>query len=593
VLLPLLIGAFVAMLVLSRPAAPGRELRVDEFFRLVRQGRVETATILAHDKRVAGTDVEGTFWTAYAEQDPQLLDRIFTRLDRARVRYRVDGQWAKGLVQPVTPIFPALIFVDAFFLVFLLTRSGAGLRSQRHSPGRGARATTFADVAGTDEAVEELRDVKEYLENPERFAVMGARVPRGILLSGPPGCGKTLLARALAGEAGVPFYPISGSDFVEVYVGVGASRIRELFRKARRAAPAIVFIDEIDAVGRGRQVDALAGQDERESTLNQLLVEMDGFDPSLGVVVLAATNRPDILDPALMRAGRFDRRLFLDPPDVRGRRSILDVHCRDKPLDPDVDLDLLARRTPGFAGADLSNVVNEAALLATRRGGATIRMADFAEAVERLIAGGPERRSRVIGPAERRVIALHESGHAVAAAAMTGAEPPAKLSIVSRGRGLGSMLVEAVEDRFLATRPELVRRMAVLLAGRAAERMVLGEPSTGSQDDLVRANRLAESMVRSLGMSERLGSLVLGPEENAGGGRSDALNATVDGEIRRILDEAERHATAILTRNREALEGLAGRLIERETLEGEELGALLARVHRLDPGYDTSDLPGR
>ncbi|CAN5688088.1 ATP-dependent zinc metalloprotease FtsH [soil metagenome] len=581
--LPALIVTYVVLIFLSRPVTDGRELRLDEFLSFARDGAVRDSTILERDARITGTYSGGLYWVAYPDKE-SVIGTIFSRLQEAGVPISVDQQWAKGLIGPITLLLPALIFVDAFFLMFLLMREGGGLKSfGRARAGSIGSSTTFADVAGVEEAVEELSDVKDYLRDPEPFARVGARVPRGVLLAGAPGCGKTLLARALAGEAQVPFYSISGSDFVEIFVGVGASRIRDLFRQAKQNAPAIVFIDELDAVGRGRQAVAVGGQDEREATLNQLLVEMDGFDPSLGVVVLAATNRSDILDSALLRPGRFDRRIVIDPPDVRGRRAILEIHCRGKPMEPAVVLDVIARRTPGFSGADLANVVNEAAILASRRAEKTIGMNHLMEAVERAVAGGPERRSRIIGERERKIIALHEAGHAIVAAAMDEADAPSKVSIVARGQALGFTFVEPGEDRLLATRGQLAARLVTLLAGRAAERLLAGDVSTTAQDDLAQATRLAGSMVRTLGMSERLGAMVLQADDVDQSSlltlrHSEALAAQVDEEVRRLLHDAEKRASAALTTNRDVLDGLTARLLEIETVEGPDLEIHLRRV---------------
>ncbi|MBA3629971.1 MAG: ATP-dependent zinc metalloprotease FtsH [Actinobacteria bacterium] len=581
--LPVLIVAYVTMILLTRPLTDGTELRLDEFLSFARNGEIRDARILERDGRITGTYTGGSYWVAYPDKE-SVIGAVFMRLQEAGVPLSVDQQWAKGLIGPITLLFPALIFVDAFFLMFLLMREGGGLQSfGRARTGSFGSRTTFRDVAGVEEAVEELRDVKDYLEDPEPFVQVGARVPRGVLLAGAPGCGKTLLARALAGEAQVPFYSISGSDFVEIFVGVGASRIRDLFRQAKQNAPAIVFIDELDAVGRGRQAIAVGGQDEREATLNQLLVEMDGFDHSIGVVVLAATNRLDILDSALLRPGRFDRRIVIDPPDVRGRSAILEIHCSKKPLEPGVDLDAIARRTPGFSGADLANVVNEAAILASRGGNVTITMGHFMEAVERAVAGGPERRSRIIGERERRVIALHEAGHAVVAASMREADAPSKVSIVARGQALGFTFVEPGEDRLLATRSQLVARLVTLLAGRAAEGLVSGEVSTTSGDDLAQATKLAGAMVRTLGMSERLGAVVVGPEDGDESSllalrHSEALAAQVDEEIRRLLHDAEEQAGKALLANRRILDGLTASLLDVETVEGDDLRAHLSRV---------------
>jgi cell division protease FtsH len=412
---------------------------------------------------------------------------------------------------------------------------------------------------------------------------MGAKIPRGVLLYGPPGTGKTLLARAVAGEAGVPFYSISGSDFVEMFVGVGAARVRDLFEQAKQNAPAIVFIDEIDAVGRHRGAGLGGGHDEREQTLNQLLVEMDGFDQRSAVILMAATNRPDILDPALLRPGRFDRHVVIDRPDLEGRKGILRVHARGKPLDPLVDLDVIARRTPGFTGADLSNVINEAALLAARRAKKAITMAELEEAIDRVIAG-PERKTRIISDREKRVIAYHEGGHALAAYLLPNADPVHKITIVSRGQALGYTMTLPMEDKFLITRQEFIDELAMLLGGRVAEELVFGDITTGAQNDLERATKIARKMVTEFGMSDQLGPLTLGqkPEEvflgrdfNAQPDYSDQVAFEIDSEIRRLIDEAHDEALDILTENRVHLDRIAQVLMERETIEKEELIELL------------------
>ena len=430
--------------------------------------------------------------------------------------------------------------------------------------------TTFADVAGVDEAVEELQEVKDYLANPSKFQAMGAKIPRGVLLFGPPGTGKTLLARAVAGEAGVPFYSISGSDFVEMFVGVGAARVRDLFEQAKQNAPSIVFIDEIDAVGRHRGAGLGGGHDEREQTLNQLLVEMDGFDQRTAVILMAGTNRPDILDPALLRPGRFDRHIVVDRPDLEGRKGILRVHARGKPIDPSVDLDVVARRTPGFTGADLENVVNEAALLAARRSKKTITQSEIEEAIDRVMAG-PERKSRVMNDREKTMIAYHELGHALVAHALPNTDEVHKVTVIARGRSLGHTLTLPQEDKSLITREELSDQLAMLLGGRVAEELLIGDITTGAQNDLERATEVARQMVTEYGMSDVIGPLTLGqkPGEvflgrdfSSQPDYSDHVAFEIDNEIRRLIDEAHDLALDILTENRGHLDELAATLIE-------------------------------
>jgi cell division protease FtsH len=444
----------------------------------------------------------------------------------------------------------------------------------------------FKDVAGVDEAVEELQEIKEFLENPTKFQEMGAKIPKGVLLYGPPGTGKTLLARAVAGEAGVPFFSISGSDFVEMFVGVGAARVRDLFEQAKASAPAIVFVDEIDAVGRHRGAGLGGGHDEREQTLNQLLVEMDGFDVRTGVILMAATNRPDILDPALLRPGRFDRQVTIDRADLRGREAILKVHARGKPLAENISLEVLARRTPGFTGADLANVVNEAALLSARRARKEIGMDELEEAIERVIAG-PERKSRIISDREKKIIAYHEAGHALVSWALPNANPVHKVSVISRGRALGYTLTLPMEDRFLVSKSELIDELAMLLGGRVAEELVFQDPTTGAHDDLDRATKIARKMVCEYGMSERLGPLALGEKADqpflgrdiaAHPDYSDHVAAEIDSEIRRLMDEAHDEAWEILTTYRNELDAMVDRLAAQESVNKEEVAALFADV---------------
>jgi cell division protease FtsH len=462
---------------------------------------------------------------------------------------------------------------------------------------------TFADVAGADEAVEELREIRDFLEEPAKFHAMGAKIPKGVLLYGPPGTGKTLLARAVAGEAGTPFFSISGSDFVEMFVGVGASRVRDLFEQAKQSAPAIIFVDEIDAVGRHRGAGLGGGHDEREQTLNQLLVEMDGFDVSTGVIMIAATNRPDILDPALLRPGRFDRQIVVDRPDLEGRKAILDVHAKGKPLGPDVDLGVLARRTPGFTGADLANMVNEAALLSARHGHTEIGMHTFEEAIDRVIAG-PERKTRVMSDKEKRVIAYHEGGHALVGHVLPNTDPIHKVSIIARGQALGWTLALPTEDKNLKTRSELRDEMAMLMGGRTAEELIFGDPTTGAQNDIERASQIARAMVTQFGMSDLIGPLQLGSKHaepflgkdmNHEVNYSDEVAAKIDAEVRRLLDEAHDEAREILTLHRATLDRLADALTEHETLGDPELAAIFGHVDVLEgsSGAELTDDPAR
>ncbi len=493
------------------------------------------------------------------------------------------GNWIGLLVN----FLPLIIF--GAILIFML-RQAQGSNSQAMSFGKsrarmftGNRPTvTFVDVAGVDEAKEELNEVVEFLKYPEKFAALGARIPRGVLLVGPPGTGKTLLAKAVAGEAAVPFFAISGSEFVEMFVGVGASRVRDLFDQAKRNAPCIVFVDEIDAVGRHRGAGLGGSHDEREQTLNQILVEMDGFDTSTNVIVVAATNRPDILDPALLRPGRFDRHVVLDRPDIKGRKAILEIHAKGKPLDKDVDLNALAKQTPGFSGADLANLVNESAILTARANKKRISMDEFNESVDRVIAG-PERKSRVISPREKEIIAYHEAGHALVAHMLPNADRVYKITIVSRGMAGGFTRLLPEEDRHLGTRSQFQDMLAASLAGHVAEELVLGEMTTGPQNDIEHATKIARQMVTQWGMSERLGPrtfgrkeelVFLGREISEQRNYSEKVAEEIDEEVRRIIDRAYHVAKKILTENRAKLDQIARKLIEVETIEGEDLMTL-------------------
>ncbi|MCA1720428.1 MAG: ATP-dependent zinc metalloprotease FtsH, partial [Actinobacteria bacterium] len=451
--------------------------------------------------------------------------------------------------------------------------------------------TTFADVAGADEAVEELQEIKEFLENPAKFQAVGAKIPKGVLLYGPPGTGKTLLARAVAGEAGVPFYSISGSDFVEMFVGVGASRVRDLFEQAKANAPAIIFVDEIDAVGRHRGAGMGGGHDEREQTLNQMLVEMDGFDVKGGVIMIAATNRPDILDPALLRPGRFDRQIAVDRPDMAGRKQILDVHAKGKPVEPGVDLQVIARRTPGFTGADLANVLNEAALLTARTGQKLITLPVLEESIDRVIAG-PQRRTRLMSDKEKKVTAYHEAGHALVAHALPNTDPVHKITILPRGRALGYTMVLPTEDKYSQTRAELLDTLAYAMGGRAAEELVFHDPTTGASNDIEKATATARAMVTQYGMSERLGAVKFGQESgevfmgrDMGHGRdySEEVAAQVDAEVRALVENAHHEAWEILVQYRDVLDDMVLKLLDKETLNKEEVLEIFASVPKRAP----------
>src|SRR4051794_32607390 len=484
----------------------------------------------------------------------------------------------------------ALILLIMFF--FLNQMQGGGGRVMQFGKARAKLVskdtpkTTFADVAGADEAIEELQEIKEFLENPAKFQAMGAKIPKGVLLYGPPGTGKTLLARAVAGEAGVPFYSISGSDFVEMFVGVGASRVRDLFEQAKANAPAIIFVDEIDAVGRHRGAGLGGGHDEREQTLNQLLVEMDGFDVKGGVILIAATNRPDILDPALLRPGRFDRQIAVGPPDLEGRKAILRVHSKGKPLAPDVDLDIIARRTPGFTGADLANVINEAALLTARTDGKLITTLILEESIDRVMAG-PMRKSRVMSDKEKKVTAYHEGGHALVAYALPNTDPVHKVTIISRGRALGYTMVLPTEDKYTQTRSEMMDMLAYALGGRASEELVFHEPTTGAANDIEKATSIARAMVMQYGMSDKLGALKFGRHDgdvflgrDLGHERdfSEEVAAQIDDEVRALIESAHDEAWEILVSYRDVLDNLVLRLLDKETVGKDELGEIFAAV---------------
>jgi cell division protease FtsH len=487
-----------------------------------------------------------------------------------------------------------LPFVLLLLLLFWLFNSmqggGRGVmafgKSKAKVVSKDTPKTTFADVAGADEAIEELHEIKDFLQNPVKYQAIGAKIPKGVLLFGPPGTGKTLLARAVAGEAGVPFYSISGSDFVEMFVGVGASRVRDLFEQAKTNAPAIIFIDEIDAVGRHRGAGMGGGHDEREQTLNQMLVEMDGFDVRGGVIMIAATNRPDILDPALLRPGRFDRQIAVDRPDLLGRVAVLKVHATGKPLAADVDLTTLARRTPGFTGADLANVLNEAALLTARHGGTSITDATLEEAIDRVLSG-PERKTRGMSEKEKKVTAYHEGGHALVAHALPNTDPVHKVTILPRGRSLGHTLVLPTEDKYTQTRSEMIDQLAYMLGGRAAEELVFHEPTTGAGNDIEKATSVAKAMVTQYGMSAKLGAVKYGSTDSEPflgrdmGSRpdySDAVAADIDGEVRALIETAHDEAWEILVEYRDALDALVLELLDKETLSHEDITRICAGV---------------
>ncbi|HXF74116.1 MAG TPA: ATP-dependent zinc metalloprotease FtsH [Actinomycetota bacterium] len=587
-----LAGLFVLLLVFQNLLAPRpRGIPYSEFIDHVRQDRIVGEVVIS-STQVSGTyragDREVDFTaTLPANWDPTPLQQL---LDEHGVTYRFTQP--SGLTTfLLTTLLPTLLLFGVLWF-FLFRRMGGGAasalslgRNRVKIYDRKEMKTTFADVAGLDEAVEELREIVDFLKNPKKYQRLGGRIPKGVLLLGPPGCGKTLLARAVAGEANVPFFFMSGSEFVEMFVGLGAARVRELFQQAKEKAPALVFLDEIDTIGKGRVGAIGAGlgaHDEREQTLNQLLVEMDGFDSSKGVIIMAATNRPDVLDPALVRPGRFDRQVVVDRPDLRGREAILRVHTRGVALDPSVDLRVLAARTPGFTGADLANVVNEAALLAARREKDSVTMAELEEAIDRVVAG-LERKSRVMSEKEKERVAVHEMGHALVALSCPTADPVHRVSIIPRGAAaLGMTMQRPLEDRYLLTQPELEDRLAILLGGRTAEELVFGPVSTGAQNDLERATEIARAMVVEYGMSEKLGPLSFGRDGfRSPDGRvlfpgerpemSEATAELVDREVARLVNEAHERAARILGERRELLERLSRLLMAREVIEGKEL----------------------
>jgi len=554
----------------------------------IQSGQVKSINLDQKDNSVAVTTTSGTKYSVgYPDSESQfLISQVIAHEGGGAVN--VQSKSSNGWLSLLTYLLPFVIFIG--FWIFLMNQvQGGGSKVMSFGKSRAKRMSvdspkiTFRDVAGVDEAVEELHEIKEFLENPKKFQALGARIPKGVLLYGPPGTGKTLLARAVAGEAGVPFFSISGSDFVEMFVGVGASRVRDLFEQAKQNSPCIIFMDEIDAVGRHRGAGLGGGHDEREQTLNQLLVEMDGFEMKDNIILIAATNRPDILDPALLRPGRFDRQIVVDRPDRTGRKKILEVHTRGKPLAREIDVDALAGQTPGFTGADLSNLVNEAALLAARNGKREITQDELEEGIMRVIAG-PEKKTRVMSNKERKITAYHEMGHAIVGHFLPNSDPIHKISVISRGQALGYTISLPGEDKFLTTRAELLDTMAMTLGGRAAEEIVFGEITTGASNDLEKVTATAKQMVMRFGMSEKLGPRVfghdhgqpfLGREFSTEPDYSDEIAREIDDEIRRIVESAHVQAKEILSTRRESLEQLSEILIKRETIEREQFMALL------------------
>jgi len=568
------------------------ELTLAEFEQRLEAGDIETILIKQKSDEVIGEfkpaaslpdgATDNAFRVSYTNEfEGQLTQMI---LDAGVVDFAVDPENPSGFQWFLGTLFPYILLFGIFIFI-MMQLQGGGNRVMQFGKARAKQVTkdspkvTFKDVAGADEAVEELNEIKEFLESPGKFRAMGAKIPRGVLLFGPPGTGKTLLAKAVAGEANVPFFSISGSDFVEMFVGVGASRVRDLFEQAKASAPAIVFIDEIDAVGRHRGAGLGGGHDEREQTLNQLLVELDGFDSKSGVIVIAATNRPDILDPALLRPGRFDRQIMAPRPDLRGRHAILQVHAKGKPLGDAIDLEVLARQTPGFTGADLANLINEAALLSARRDKSEIGMAELEEAIDRILAG-PERKSHILSREERELTAYHEGGHALVGFALPNADPVHKVTIIPRGRAGGYTKSLPEADRDYQRRTELVDRLAVTLGGRAAEEIIYDDPSTGAHNDIEQATKLAKAMVMEYGMSDRLGPMrygqaqgevFLGRDYAHSQDYSNDVAALIDDEIRLLIFQARDEAREILVTHIDALHRVAEMLLDKETIGRDEL----------------------
>jgi len=595
------IAAVVILLIGARVFAPNqyKEISTYRAIELIQQDKVDSAKLVDRDQRLELTLSSGNQVSGYSKVQTYYIEpRGVQLIDLLKQHPPVHGyddsvptqSWWSSLFVTIIP----LIVILGIFWFLMGQMQGGGSRVMNFGKSRARLVSkdmpkvTFADVAGVDEAVEELEEIKEFLAEPAKFQAVGAKIPKGVLLYGPPGTGKTLLARAVAGEAGVPFYSISGSDFVEMFVGVGASRVRDLFEQAKANAPAIVFVDEIDAVGRHRGAGLGGGHDEREQTLNQLLVEMDGFDVKTNVILIAATNRPDILDPALLRPGRFDRQIAVEPPDMQGRHKILTVHAKGKPTAPNVDLKAVARRTPGFTGADLANVLNEAALLTARAGARVIDDRALDEAIDRVVAG-PQKRTRIMNEKEKKITAYHEGGHALVAAALRHTDPVTKVTILPRGRALGYTMVLPTDDKYSTTRNEMLDQLAYALGGRVAEELVFHDPTTGAANDIEKATGLARKMVTQFGMSERVGAIKLGRSSgevflgrDMGHERdySEEVAGVVDDEVRRFIEAAHDEAWEILVEYRGVLDDLVLALLERETLNKDELAQVFAPVQK-------------
>jgi len=587
-------------LVFNQATQP-RELGLTAFEDYLAAGQVQDDVVMKDkSNELTGMIDDGTETFDFVVQYPEAYGETMTvQLQEANVVFDVDGENPTLFEWFLTAILPYLLIFGLFIFIIMQMQGGGNKvmqfgKSKAKQVSKDTPKVMFGDVAGADEAVEELEEIREFLAHPQKFRAMGAKIPKGVLLYGPPGTGKTLLARAVAGEAGVPFYAISGSDFVEMFVGVGASRVRDLFDQAKQNAPSIVFIDEIDAVGRHRGAGLGGGHDEREQTLNQLLVELDGFDVKAGVIVIASTNRPDILDPALLRPGRFDRQIVVDRPDLVGRTAILEVHAKGKPLADDVDLGVLARQTPGFTGADLANLINEAALLAARRDDDMIAMPILEEAIERVIAG-PERKSRVMSENEKKITAYHEGGHALVGYALPNADPIHKVTIIPRGRAGGYTMALPLEDKYYVRRSEMIDQLAMLLGGRTAEEIIFIDPTTGASNDIEKATSIARKMVMEYGMSDKLGPLRYGsPDGEVFLGRdysrnqdfSNEVAAAVDEEVRFLITQAHDEARVILTTHEEALHRVADALMERETLAAGDISEIFHDVPKWEHAAD-------
>ena len=598
-------GPFVAVLIILmlfffvyRYAESGNSYKpvdTSQIASAINSGQVRSALLNDSSQTIQVTTDKGDLWQAswVGNQGQQFATTLQQDAQKGKLPggWSVQGPKGSSIFDVIFSWLP-IILIILIFLFMLNQMQGGGSRVMNFGKSKAklitkdTPKTTFADVAGADEAIEELQEIKEFLQSPGKFQAIGAKIPKGVLLYGPPGTGKTLLARAVAGEAGVPFYSISGSDFVEMFVGVGASRVRDLFEQAKANAPAIVFVDEIDAVGRHRGAGFGGGHDEREQTLNQLLVELDGFDTKGGVIVIAATNRPDILDPALLRPGRFDRQIVVAQPDLAGRKGILRVHARGKPLGPDVELDAIARRTPGFTGADLANVINEGALLTARGNQTQIAMASLEEAIDRVTAG-PKRKSVLLSEKERKIIAYHEGGHALVGHALPNADPVHKITIIPRGRALGYTASAPTEDKFLVSRAEMMDQLAMLLGGRTAEELVFHEPTTGAANDIETASQIARGMITEYGMSERLGARkfgtgdgepFLGRDMSHARDYSEEIASAIDEEVRRLIESAHDEAWEILVQYRDVLDNLVLQLMEHETLSQSQVLAIFSPI---------------